>query len=242
MSTRFSLGLAASLVILALAGVAATAQAETKILVSSEANSLCVSPTEKGFEPTVGSGKKAKRNYKPLTKSHKGPYPDSGEACAPGTASHPTDVTLPGPGGPGEKALPYNGAIPLASWVSIAATASDAGNPPPAYYIYDVPFELSCKKAKIEGTMFADNTAAAILNGKNIGHLNFGAANIGQENFDQEGTTPHGPVGGFPFSANNHFSVGLNILQFVVLDESTSFTGLDFAATVTAECPTGKES
>lgn len=242
MRTRFSAGVAVLLIAAACAALATAAQAETQILVSSEANSLCVSPTEKGFAPTIGSGKKAKRNYKPLTKSHKGPYPDTGSACASGTPSHPTDVTIPGPGGPGGKAFPYNGAIPLGSWVSIEATASDASNPPPAYYIYDVPFELSCTKAKIEGTMFADNTAAAILNGKNIGHLNFGAANIGQENFDQESTTPHGPVGGFPFAGTHTFVVGLNVLQFIVLDESAPYTGLDFAATVTSECKGSTES
>jgi hypothetical protein len=225
----------ALVLLIALAAVAASAvaaQAETQELVSSESNSLCINP--KSMKPLTSSGA---LNVAPLTKSHNGPFPENAKVCAPETPLHATAMNTPG--GPGEKAAPYNGAIPNASWVSISPSGSNAANPPPAYYIYNTTFKVPCHSqiagSEINVKMFADNAAGAFLNGKPIGNL---AAGAGQQNFDQESTTPHGPVGGWPFGPNvgagGGFKFGLNTLQFVVLDEGGGFTGLDFSALVSS--------
>ena len=219
------------LALAAFAAVPVVAQAEETVvqtLLSSESNSLCVNPT--AMKPTING----KVNFAPLTKAHKGPFPDTGKACAPETPTHPVAM-----GGPSEKAFPYNGAITGARWVSINAAGEDFPNPPPKYYIYDATFTLCANQvatAEINVNMFADNTAGAFLDGVPIGHLGFGLPATNHENFDQEGTTPHGPIGGWPFGPNvgaaGGFKTGLNTLQFVVLDESPPNTALDFSATV----------
>jgi hypothetical protein len=213
--------LSASLLLLALA-TAGAAQAETKTVVSGETNSLCVNPV-KGFTPTKGK----KINYAPLTKPDKeGPFPDTGGACATGSPTHPVAMAPPG-----QPVYPYSGSIPGASWVSIVANGSDGSNPPPKYYIYDATFELCPNQTEgtsLAGTMFADNEAGAFLNGQPIGDQPLHGST---ENFDGP------PSGGWPFGTSAHFNVGLNTLQFVVLDESAAFTALDFSATVTSTRP-----
>jgi hypothetical protein len=231
MNKKLLAGLVCLVAVTAFAAVPVVAQAEETVvqtLLSSETNSLCVNP--KAMKPTIGG----KLNFAPLTKAHKGPFPDTGKACAPETPTHPVAM-----GGPSEKAFPYNGAITGARWVSINAKGEDSSNPPPKYYIYDATFTLCANQvatAEINVNMFADNTAGAFLDGVPIGHLGFGLPATNHENFDQEGTTPHGPIGGWPFGPNvgaaGGFKAGLNTLQFVVLDESPGNTGLDFSATV----------
>lgn len=198
----------------------------TQTVVSDATNSLCVNPTATPFAPVINS----KINYKPITKANKkgGPFPETGTACAPETATHPTAM-----GGPGEKAGPYLGAIPGASWVSINNTGEDASNPPPKYYIYNATFTLchnQVPETTVSGTMFADNVAGAFLNGKPIGNQPFPGTGA---NFNGP------PAGGWPFGpASSPLKAGPNTLQFVVLDETAPFTGLDFSATVTSssEC------
>ncbi|HYB23929.1 MAG TPA: hypothetical protein VED41_09045, partial [Solirubrobacteraceae bacterium] len=212
----------AALTLVALAAAGTAAQAETKTLVSSEASSLCVNPT-KGFKPKKNS---KEINYAPLEESNPGggPFPDTGKACEAGTPSHPAAM-----GAPGQPAGPYHGSIAGASWVSLVASGSDASNPPPRYYIYDATFDLCANQlagASISGTMFADNIASAYLNGELIGRQPYAGL---VENFNGP------PAGGWPFGpASGPFRAGVNTLQFVVLDESTAYTGLDFSATVTA--------
>jgi len=233
MKRQHFISLAPLLVIAAFTVMPVVAQAETQTLVSNETNSLCINPT--AFKPIISG----KPNYKPLYTAHKGKFPDTGKACAPETVTHAVALV---PGGPGNGAGPWNGKIPGASWVSLDNTGEDSSNLAPKYYIYDATFTMPCgnqvAQSAINVNMFADNTAGAFLNGVPIGQLHYGGANIGQENFDQEGTTPHGPPGGFPFGPNvgvaGGFIPGLNTLQFVVLDESPAFTGLDFSATVTS--------
>jgi hypothetical protein len=222
MRKGWAISFAASLLAIAFAATASVAQAETKTVVSSETNSLCVNPV-KGFTPKKGKN----INYTPLTKANKGgPFPDTGGACASGSPTHPVAMAAPG-----QPAAPYSGAIPGASWVSIVANGSDASNPPPRYYIYDATFELCANQTEgtsMSGTMFADNEAGAFLNGQPIGNQPLHGTT---ENFDGP------PSGGWPFGTNTHFNPGLNTLQFVVLDESPGFTALDFSATVTTAHP-----
>jgi len=231
MNKKLFISLAPLLAIAAFAVMPVVAQAETKTLVSSAINSLCVlKPTDPGFEPTIGG----RPNYLPLTTpSNTGkPFPDTGAACETGFPT--TAVAMVGPGGPGEKAAPYNGSIAKASWVSIAANGSDGSNPPPKYYIYDEKINLcenQVASATIAVHMFADNTASAFLNGVPIGGLAFHSLS-NRENFDGP------PVGGWAFGPNvgvlAGFTSGENTLQFVVLDETELSTGLDFSATITA--------
>ena len=205
--------------------VPAIAWGETKTLVSEESNSLCVNPTAKSFAPEI----KGKPNYKPLKTKHKGAFKETAKDCAEGTASHPTAMA-----GPGQPAFPYSSSIPGASWVSINATGEDASNPAPRYYIYNAKFTLCQNQvatAKINGEMFADNVGGVFLNGTWLGNQTPGLPATNHQNFNG---TP------FPFSgtgAPGGFTAGLNTLQFVVLDESTPYTALDFAATVTTEVP-----
>lgn len=210
-------GLSAALALLALALASAPAQAETTVLVSNAENSLCVEPTE--FKP----GTEAKKNFKPLTKKHKGPFPESAENCAPGTANHATAM-----GAPGQPAAPYSQSISGAEWVS--TNASGASGKVPAYYIYNTTFNLECpnqaENAKVTIHLLADNTAGAFMNGVPIGNLAFNLPPSNHENFNTPGGKVLGPAGG-------GFKVGLNVLQFVVYDESAPFTALNFSAEIT---------
>ncbi len=212
------------LVILAVfAAIPVLAQAETEVktLVSEESNSFCVNPT-KGFVPV----KKGKLNFGPLEKAHKGAFPDTGKACAPETATHPTPMA-----GPGAPAFPYSSSITGASWVSLNATGEDASNPAPKYYIYDATFTLcpnQLRTAEINGEYFADNTGAVFMNGVFLKKQATGLPATNHENFF--GTpTPFTGVG-----APGGLNAGLNTLQFVVLDETAPYTALDFRALVTA--------
>lgn len=219
---KISIHLAALLAIAAFGVVAAAAQAETQTLVSGEADSLCVNP--KGFKPIA----KGELDYGPLEKAHKGAFSTKASSCAPGSPAHPVAMA-----GPGEAASPYTGSIPGASWVSMDPTGEDTSNPPPRYYIYTATFTLACGNeaagAELDLSTFADDTVGAFLNGVPIGHLPYPGT---EANFDGP------PIGGWPLAAATGaaggFRTGVNSLQFVVLDESPSFTALDFGATVNA--------
>lgn len=241
MSSKFLTGAASLIAAAALAALPVSAEASIEV-VSSGSNSLCVTPTP-GFEPEIGGNP----NYAPLTtpSSVPGePFPDTGSHCATG---FPTNAIPLKDGGPGKAAWPYSGKLaPSAEWVSYNAEGWDFSNVSPAntgiatpsYYIYDETFRL-CKteaevaKAKLSGTMFADNRAGAFLNGYPIGSQ---TKNNVIENFDGP------PAGGFPFAAGpaDFKSFGANTLQFVVMDQSPPFTGLDFKAKVTWKCSKAK--
>lgn len=230
--------------------MATTAQATTTVvrLVSNEFTSICMNPTEPGFEPVIlkptknlkkyPSGYIEKPNYKPLTKKHKGPFPDTGEACAPPEGA-PTAFAIPmmGPGGPGQPAGPYTGTIAGASWVSYNQSGLDDTtlpvNPPPKYYIYDAEFILECttrKPPKALSTvvrLYADNTGSAFINGSHIGNQPPGGSP--SNHFDG----PPNPEGWkYELTGGKGLVNGLNVLQFVVLDETVPDTGLDFRAEV----------
>jgi hypothetical protein len=226
MNKKLLMGITSLLAILIVAVMPALAQAEIKELVSSAANSLCVSPTEAAFAPEVGGH----LNFAPLADEHAGPFPDTGAACAKGPAN-PTAMGLPG-----KTAGPYTGSIPNASWVSpFSASGSDLSNPAPKYYIYDETFTL-CENqvagARIKVSMLADNTGSAFLNGIPIGGEAFHLVATNHQNFDTVGG--QGPFGPNVGSAGG-FKAGVNTLQFVVLDETPEFTGLDFSAKIKAE-------
>ncbi len=222
-------GLAAALLaIAAFAAVPVVAQAtpaETITLVSGESNSLCVNA--KGFEPFTGS------NFGPITEPHSGgPFPDTGEACGTPGITHP--FVGGAPGGPGfiyQARKLYGAAIAGAQWVSPYVNAEDRENPvspvAPAYYIYDATFNLPCKSEletgqSIKGEMFADNVVGAFLNGHPIGNDTLAET---VKNFVYPAA---------PFGTTNpaDFNLGNNTLQFVVLDTSPPYTGMDFKATV----------
>ncbi len=233
MTSRLRVAFAASLTVFVFAAITVTAHAEveTQVLVSEASNSLCIEPT-KGFNP----GTLEKLNFKPLSKGHKGPFPEEGTACAPETPSHPVAMNTPGhipnkPGGPGEPAYPYNGSIPGASWVSISANGEDGGKAP-RYYIYNATFNLPCanqaEHAEMNIRLLADNTAGAFLNGVPVGQLASGLPATNHENFGTVGGKSLPPANGIA----GGFKPGLNVVQFVVYDESTSYTGLDFRAEV----------
>jgi len=213
-TTRGALG--AVLALFALALVSVPAQAETTVLVSNEGNSFCAEPTE------MSPGTEAKKNFKPLTKKHKGPFPESPENCAPGSPTHPAAMA-----GPGQPASPYTQITgPAAEWVSTKATGA-SGNIP-AYYIYNTTFNLECpnqvEHAEITIKVLADNTTGAFMNGVPIGHLASNLPATNHENFN----TPGGKI----ISGTAGFKVGLNVLQFVVYDESGPFTALNFTAEI----------
>ena len=203
-----------------LVGTGSGSEYETQTVVSSAKSSFCENPTS-GFAPTVGG----KFNYAPLTTpSGTGEaFPEGPTNCGEPKKTHPVAV-----GAVGAAAGPWHGSIPGAQWVGIAANGSDLANAAPKYYIYDSTFEL-CENqvagAKIEGLMFADNQAGAFLNGEPIGHQPTPGAGA---NFNGP------PAAGWPFGPGANFKTGVNTLQFVVFDESISFTGLDYSATVTA--------
>ena len=177
-------------------------------------------------------------NYKPLSKKHKGPFPDTGAACAPPEGA-PTAFAIPmtGPGGPGQPAGPYTGTIAGASWVSynqfgLDNTFPSPLNPPPKYYIYDAEFNLECRTKKPPKTLstvvhlFADNTGSAFINGDPIGGQTPGGSPA--NHFDGP------PAGGWMYELTGAKGLvnGVNVLQFVVLDETVPDTGLDFRAEV----------
>lgn len=201
--------------------IPAAAQAETKTLVSSSANSLCVNPT-----PGFAAGTFSQPNYVPLSEPHSGPIPDTGSACQSG---FPTlAIAL---GAPSENPYPYSqgghrARIPGASWVSLDGTAEDAPNPPPKYYIYDTTFNVCSNQipgTRIEGTMLADDAAGAFLNGEPLANQ----GSFAYSNF-------FGPASVFGPYSGPALKVGLNTLQFVVIDVFEESTGLDFSAWVTS--------
>lgn len=220
---RLGVGIVGIAILAASAAFAVTpAQAEeteTQLLVSGPSNSLCINPTP-GFEPIV----EGTTNYAPLTApSGTGePFPETGKNCGKEKPNHPIAVK---PGIPGGAAGPWKGEIPEAEWVGLNAKGTVGTNGAPKYYIYNATFEL-CESAlagaKLEGVMFADNQAGAFLNGNPIGNQPTPAI---AANFNGP------PATGWPFGTNAGFKLGLNTIQFVVLDEG-GFTGLDFSATV----------
>jgi hypothetical protein len=221
MDRKLFVALASMLAVIAYTMAPAVAHAETKTLVSSANNSLCVNPTS-GFEPEING----MLSFLPLETPNSGPFLDTGTACESGRVTHPAAM-----GSPGQAVSPYTGAIPGASWVSIVRSGSDASNPAPKYYIYDATFQLcerQLKGSEVAGSMFADNVAGAFLNGEPIGTQRYPGTT---ENFD---AVPHGA---WAFGTSTNFQAGTNTLQFVVLDETVSYTALDFSATVTTPTP-----
>ncbi len=233
------------LTIAALTVMPVATQAFSGELWSRASNSLCVDPTP-GFEPVISGVP----NYAPLTTANipaGQPFPDTGASCAEG---FPLKAVPLKDGGPGKAAWPYIGKLPPnAEWVSYNNEGWDfanvsppnIGNSAPQYYIYDETFILcqatqELTRATITGTMFADNRAGAFLNGYPIGNQ---PLNNVLENFNGP------PIGGFPFGTNllaDFNPAGVpNTLQFVVMDQSPPFTGLDFKAKLKWACKTKKK-
>lgn len=189
-------------------------------LVSSGSNSLCVNPVGVSWGDGVSPPSVIPANPN----------------CAP-PASLQGQNTAIVQGQPGDAACLYSGKITGASWVGIDSShsCSDSANPPVRsplthrFYVYDTEFALpACVTGvSINGTMLADNAAAAYLNGNLIGaqsSVNGGGAN----NFNQSPGTAFGHTG------PSFFNMGTtNVLDFLVLDATTPETGLDFSATVT---------
>jgi IPT/TIG domain len=225
---------------------------------SNASDSICVDPKDGTLFDNPPEEDEATRvksgSFAPLEKTdnHSGPLPDSGSACD--TAVSETLYTEGGqPGGVsgfkyfnsnrGHTQTVYNSSLPEGTWISPFPEAKDQypghENYPPQYYIYDTTFNLLCRSdPEISGTMLADNAAAAFLNGKWIGRDNLAWATDAQEEQEQSENF-NDP--GFSFGTNNRadFKAGTNVLQFVVLDYSPKFTGVDFESTVSrGNCPT----
>jgi hypothetical protein len=206
-------GILVAVTTLALAATAA--QASTETLASSTTNSFCIHPTSSAFK---AENTKHEVNTAPITKgTSANPFPETGNACGEPTVIHPELITSP----------PWTGTIPGASWVGLDAFGEDhdLGD---TYYIYNATFQL-CDSQRasttIAGTMLSDNQAGAFLNGQPIGHQ-----------FNGTPINWAGPATAFGAGATR-FKAGLNVLQFVVLNEGL-YTGLDFKAVVTkgTEC------
>lgn len=213
LATVLTLGIVVSITTLALAATAA--QATTETLASSTTNSFCIHPTSSAFKAENANHQP---NTAPITKgTSANPFPETGNACGEPAVIHPQQITSP----------PWGGTIPGASWVGLDAFGGDNGLIP-AYYIYNATFQLCDSQrasATIAGTMLSDNQAGAFLNGQPIGHQ-----------FNGTPINWAGPATAFGAGATR-FKAGLNVLQFVVLNEGI-YTGLDFKAVVTkgTEC------
>jgi hypothetical protein len=121
-----------------------------------------------------------------------------------------------------------------------SAPSCPAGNTPSGFqtcnfYIYDATFTLQCKKAKMTGTMKADNLAGVFVNGHFVKEQATGAGfsydgvNAPAANFGAG--TAFGPV---PIA---DFVVGVNTVDFVVWDSTVPATGIDFKFVVKESCP-----
>ena len=211
--------------------------AETKTLISGASNSLCVDPTEAQFAPTIGS----KPNYAGDSTSHSGPFPDTGSACAEFFPEEPTRRTP-------TNAVPtpdeyYPEFAPGAPWVgqenegcpgphgSCNAQGNAAQAWEPRYYIYDETVTL-CENqvagAMLSGRFEADNEAGAFINGTSLATNGNAEGRAGLF-----GGNEYGPT--VSFSSRN-LKAGVNVLQFVVINENGP-TGLEFYATVTTTQP-----
>ncbi|HUH80950.1 MAG TPA: hypothetical protein VLZ06_06450 [Solirubrobacteraceae bacterium] len=191
---------------------------EKTIMVFSEAsNSLCVNPT---YFPNP-----AVEYFKPLEPPTTGPFHEEPPYCA-STPTHPiTEGGLAGgPSGFKYGANPlYGASIAGGTWVSPYPGAKSSHVP--AYYVYDAEFEIPCtpEAAAMKGQFLADNAAAAYLNGKWLAH-------------DELNNSPTAKNFVMPTAFAGVPGPGLNILQFVVLDQTEPYTGLDFKAIIKYKC------
>lgn len=216
-------------VMLALPALAQAAEKTTKQasvnVFSEEHNSLCTLPKDGSIFSSPGTV--AHPNFAPLEAgdSQSEPFPDTGSACGEPEITHP--ITEGGEKG-GESGFKYNengherplyeSRIPGAQWVT-AYTGAYSGAKDPAYYIYDAEFSLPCITAAVmKGEFAADNAAGVFLNGHWIGEdaMAETSANFTPKKFED---------------IEKYFLVGRNVLQFIVIDTSPPYTGLDFAAT-----------
>jgi hypothetical protein len=228
-AASLAFAMAALLPALAQAEKGTTKEQLVAYAVSEQKNSLCTRPTEARF---ANPGPESSPNFAPLEETDSDPpeFPDTNSACAEPALKHPLiEGGLPG----GESGFKYdeNGherplyqsRIPGATWVTAYSHAGSGVTP--AYYIYDAPFELKCiNKAVLTGEFAADNAAGVFLNGHWIAQDTMAETSA---NF-----TPT------KFKDEKWFVQGPNILQFIVLDTSPPYTGLDFATkTVYGPCP-----
>jgi hypothetical protein len=219
-----ALAMLALLPALAQAGKGTTEEQLTVSVFSEESNSLCTKPIDGSIFSNPGT--ESSPNFAPLEvgNSQSAPFPDTGSACTEPLITFPkTEGGVKG----GESGFKYdeNGhnrplyesRIPGAEWVTAYAGAESGAAP--AYYIYDAEFNMQCVKgAVLNGEFAADNAAGVFLNGHWIGQdaMAETSANFTPTAFSD---------------IEKYFVSGKNILQFVVLDTSPPYTGLDFAAT-----------
>jgi hypothetical protein len=217
------LAIAALAMMPVVAHAAETTTLQTRTLSSGPTNSLCVHPTEQIFKEPGAT----KPQYPPITTEHAGPF--SEEKCGQKEPKYPFSGGEAGGTGfkYNEKPL-YSSKIPGGQWVSPYENAEAPDTE--QYFVYDAHFYVPCETSSIElnGTMLADNTAGAFLNGHAIG--NDDVTIVGAKaNFEKPTS-----FGGTKALAAD-FKFGDNILQFVVFNQG-HFTALDFAATVKFTC------
>ena len=237
---RGALGLlmssAAVACLVVLPAVAQAKEAKPKSLsrYSEEKSSLCVYPKDGSIfsSPEV----LGLPNFAPLEKadSHSTPFPDEGSACGESEITHP--IVEGGEKG-GASGFKYNGRalyeskIAGAQWAT-AFTGAKSGNHP-AYYIYDAEFNTECTKgATIKGQFAADNAAGVFLNGHWIGEDEMAEST---KNFEPK---PYPDPSITAAELESYFVAGRNVLQFVVIDTTGPYTGIDFSAHVKyGPCP-----
>lgn len=131
-------------------------------------------------------------------------------ACTPlplhNSAVNPYVIAHPG-------AVAWKPPWPGSQWVGPEPSGSDSHEAVPAYYVYDRTF-TGC--AEIKGYAYADNQIGAFINGKLMA-------------FQTDDHSYQHPLT-FAGMANGP---GTNVVDFVVYDSSSPFTGLDYTFTVT---------